>query len=207
MSETPDCVSVISRDLAALRSRRRRHFGPAVVVAMAIVVGALVGFGLRPDLFEQPSWQLALQAVVWIVCLVLFPAIGVGLWFPRRATRALVAVGGVVLASIAAVGIPFGSDVTATSDAGPCWLVLAGCGLALLGVGAWSGAFAERRARTSTFWISAGLALAALEVVTWTCPSRAATHVIPLHFGPALLVVAAAAAAGALLQARRRRNR
>jgi hypothetical protein len=201
----PDLVSAISRDLASVRTRRRRHFVPAIGLALVILGAALVGFGLRSDLLEQPSWQLVLQAFAWLVCLVIFPSIGVGLWFPRRGTRIALAVGGVALAVASAVGIPFGGDDTRRiGEGGPCWLVLAGCGLALLAVGAWSGAFSERRARSSTFWIAAGLALAALEVVTWTCPSHATGHVVTMHFGPALLVVIVAAAAGGLLHRRRR---
>jgi hypothetical protein len=205
--EPPDVLSVISRDLAAVRSRRRRHFAPAIVLALAILGGAILASGLRPDLLDQPTWQIALQGLTWLVCLVLFPLVGVGLWFPRRGTRILLAFGGVALAVTSAVGIPFGGDgVHATDEGGPCWLVLAGCGLALLGVGAWSGAFAERRARSSTFWIAAGLALAALEVVTWTCPSHETEHVVTSHFGPTLLVVLVAAAAGSLLHRRCRRT-
>lgn len=192
-------VSAISRDLASLRSRRRRHFVPALGLTLVIVVGALVGFGLRPDLLEQPLWQIVLQVAAWMVCLVLFPAIGVGLWFPGRGTRLVLAVGGVALGMVAALGLPGGDDHARAAGPGPCWTVLAGCGLALLVVGAWSGAFAQRRAKSSTFWIAAGLALAALEVVTWVCPTGATGHVVTMHFGPALLVVVIAATAGALL--------
>jgi hypothetical protein len=202
---TDDLLTSISRDLGSLRRDRRRQFLPAVLLTVVIVAGVATGLGLRPDLFEQPPWQLALQAAVWMVCLVAFPAIGVGLWFPSRATRLVLAIGGVALAIVSSVGIqPFASSNGQGATAGPCWLVLAGCGFALLVVGAWSGAFAQRRARSSTFWIAAGLALAALEVVTWTCPCAETGHVVTMHFGPALLVVVIAATAGALLHRRRR---
>ena len=196
-----DALSTISRDLGSLRARRRRRFLPAAVVALVIVAGSVLTVGLRPGLFEQPGWQILLQAAVWMICLIAFPAIGVGLWFPGRGTRLALAVCGVALAIASAVRVPFRAGVE-DAMGGPCWLVLAGCGLALLAVGASSGAFAQRRARSSTFWIAAGLALAALEVVTWTCPSAETEHVVTMHFGPALLVVVIAATAGALLHRR-----
>lgn len=205
MTEKIDAVSAITRDLESLRARRRRHFAPALALAFVIVLGALVGFGPRSDLLEQPTWQLGVQIAAWLVCLVLFPAVGIGLWFPGRGGRALLAVGGVALAVVAALGVPLPA-VETTTDAhggGPCWMVLGGCGLVLLAIGALSGAFEQRRARSSAFWVAAGLALAALEAVTWICPSAQTRHVVSMHLGPAILVVLLAAGAGLLLHRRR----
>src|SRR5688500_9196349 len=137
--------------------------------------------GVRVDLFEQPSWQLAIQAVSWGLCLLVFPAIGVGLWFPPRWARVLLAIAGVVAAMLAAIGWP-----PQPGDAGtaPCAWVLIGGGVVFLGIGAVSGAFAQRRARSSGFWVAAGVGLTALAAITWICPNPCGAHVAWMHVAP-----------------------
>lgn len=192
-------LHAISKDLDALQRERRRHFAPALGIVLAVVAGAFVMAGLRNDLLEQPTWQLGVQIAVWLLCLVAFPAIGLGLVFPSRATRIALALGAVTLAVLATTGWPL-----ATALGGPgaehgvdgCLAMIAGSGAVLLGLGVVSGAFVQRTRVTGVYWVAAGLALAALNMVTWVCPATGLRHVLPGHLGGglALLIVALVAA-------------
>lgn len=200
---TDVAMEAITADLGRVHARRRRRFAPALAFVAVLVVGTLAGLGLRANLWDQPPWQVALQIATWLVCLVLFPAVGVGLWFPRPLTRVALAVGGVSLAIEAATGWPAAVPSThAPRGDGPCWMVLGGFGLLLLGIGALAGAFAERRSHSATYWVAAGVALAALNAVTWVCPDGNADHVIRLHLGPSLIVVAIAVGVGLFMHHR-----
>lgn len=203
---TPDrdrALAAICCDLDRERGQRRRHFTPALLMAIVVVVGVLAILGLRPDFTAQPDWQIAVQLVSWVVVLLVFPAIGVGLWFPSRTTRVLLAAGGVAASIVAATGLPDASP-EGPAGGGPCWMVLAGCGLILLGLGALSGAFSQRRAQSAGYWIAAGLTLAALDVVTWICPNTQTQHLLTMHFAPAFALVVVAAVLGAWLHRRSR---
>ena len=196
---TVDSKQIIMSDLEDLQSRRRRHFGLALVLAIA-VVGTAVALGVRPDLLNQPPLQLVAQAVLWLVCLVLFPAIGVGLWFPRRRTRVALAITGVAAMVVATTGWPRVAHGSGThgSWAGldPCIATVLASGVLLLALGILSGAFVQRRRATSVYWVAAGLSLAALDLVTWMCPDRGLKHVLPSHLGGASLLMVLALLVG-----------
>jgi hypothetical protein len=188
-------VELICADLEAQRRRKRAHFVPALLLAGIVVVGTIVAFGARPDLLEQPPGQLALQVVLWVACLFVFPAIGVGLLFPGRLTRIVLAVGAVAMTVVATTGWPFADpDLIAHTHGsfGGCVSLTLGMGLLLLGIGFVSGAFVQRRRLSAVFWVGAGLSLMALNLVTWHCPQSGLLHVLPSHVGAAgvLLVVA-----------------
>jgi hypothetical protein len=195
-----DAFAAITADLEQLRRSKRRHFTPALffVIAVAVVLFAVVG--LRVDLFDQPSWQLVIQGVSWVVCLVLFPAIGVGLWFPPRWGRVAVATVGIGSSLLAAVGWPPQPGDTGSP---PCAMVLLGAGAVFLGIGALAGAFAQRRARMSAFWVASGIALTSLAAVTWICPNACGAHVMVMHLAPTAGLVVLGALLGLLLHRRR----
>jgi hypothetical protein len=112
------------------------------------------------------------------------------------------AVGGVLLAIFATLGLPFATGPTGAEGGGSCWIILGGSGLLLLGIGAHSGAFAQRRAASSAFWLAAGIALAALDAVTWICPNSGTLHVATMHLSPAAVLIAVAGLVGVWLHRR-----
>jgi hypothetical protein len=198
-----DALSAITADLDNLKVHRRRHFTPALVMSAVAVAVLLFTLGSRPDLWTQPWWQVAIQIASWAVCLIAFPAIGVGLWFPSRPARVGLALLGIALAIVAALGWPAMPSQGAVG--GPCGLVLTGTGLLLLGIGALSGAFAQRRASSAVYWVATGIALAGLNLVTWACPNTANDHVMATHLLPAVGLVLGASVFGAWLRRRYRR--
>lgn len=184
-----DAVSAITADLQRVRRERRARFVPAALLAALVVVGGLLVTQVRPDLLEQPPAQLAVQVAGWVSCLLVLPAIGVGLMFPGRGAR----VGWVVLAILttatSVTGWPFDRvhlvhAGSATHGLGCLGLVL-GAGALLLAIGLASGAFLARHRRTGVYWIAAGLALVALNLVTSHCPRTGLMHVLPQHLGGA----------------------
>jgi hypothetical protein len=168
-----------------------------------VVVGVLVSTNVRPDLLHQPPMQLALQVMLWGLCLLVMPAIGVGLLFPGPTARTVLAVVAVITAIAAATGWPMSPH--AEGGAGGidrCTTILVGAGALLLAVGFLSGAFVQRRRVTSVFWIAAGLTLAALNLVTWHCPRSGLAHVLPSHLGGAVLLLVVAGVVGVALHRR-----
>jgi hypothetical protein len=204
-----DAAQAISADLEALRRARARHFGPALLLSLLLVGGFFVLSGLRPDLWQQPPWQIALQLAVWLLCLVALPAVGLGLWFPSRPARGLLAVGAVLAALGAALGPGLADMFSGTGPSGHmqvdmCVQATLGAGAALLAVGVLSGAFAQRRRRASVLWVSGGIALTALDAVVWHCPSQDLGHNLRSHLGAALLLLLLAAATAAIAHRRQR---
>lgn len=206
---THDAARLIQADLADLRRTRRAHFLPALVVALIVLGGFLLLTGLRPDLLAQPAWQLGLQLAVWLLCLVALPAVGLGLWFPARPVRALLAVSAVAAAIGAALGPALMDMVQGT---GPerqalrldyCMTATFLEGALLFGLGVLSGAFLQRRGRGSALWLSGGIALMALDAVVWHCPSQDLWHNLQSHLGAALVLLVIAALAGILVHRRR----
>ncbi len=199
-TKRPCAKELICADLDVQRRRKRAHFVPALLLAGVVVVGSIVMFGARPDLLQQPPGQLALQIVLWVACLFVFPAIGVGLLFPGRATRIVLAVGAVLMTVVATTGWPFADHRNLLDHAhgqfGGCVTITLAMGTMLLAIGFMSGAFVQRRGFGSVFWIAAGLSLMALEVVTWHCPQSGLTHVLPGHLGAALLLLLLAVVVG-----------
>lgn len=200
-----DARTLIEDDLERLQRARRRHFVPALVLAAFALASFIVIGGVRPDLLTQPPWQLVIQIALWALCLVVFPAIGLGLLFPGRVARVLLAIGGVLLTVAATLGWP--SDVLPNHDPlafDGCMVMLSLFGIGLLGLGLFSGAFVQRRRTSAIYWIAAGVALAALNTVTWHCPNTGAAHVMPNHLGGALVMMVLASAVGYVVHRRRR---
>ena len=77
-------------------------------------------------------------------------------------------------------------------------------GAVLVGVGAVSGAFGQRRARSSTVWVAAGLALASLTSGTCACPISEIDHLVFGHFAPAAGLAALGVMIGRWLHRRTR---
>lgn len=201
--EVPNVFEAINADLAAEQGRKRRHFGPAMVLAVLVVGSLFAMHGLRTDLAHLPAWRLGVLAVSWLLCLWLLPAIGVGLWFPSRTTRVVLVATAITLAPLGAFGWPM-QPSTAGFQA-PCGAMLLGVGLVFGVLGALSGAFAQRRAVRSTFWVAGGITLAALGSVTWICPNDAADHITSTHLMPALGLAVLVGLIGVVVHRRMRR--
>lgn len=199
-----NAFQAIMQDLRKEQRVRRAHFLPAFLLAAILVIGVLVSTKVRPDLLEQPPAQLVLQGALWIVCLLVLPAVGVGLLFPGRWMRVSLATGAILLAAAASTGWPFAS-VHHGGEAGVdgCMMVVMGTGVMLVLIGFLSGAFVQRRGVASVFWVAAGLTLVALNVVTWHCPASGLMHVLPGHLGGAALLMGVAVVVGILSRRRR----
>ena len=204
MSKSPDALDAICQSLSQEQKQKRAHFLPALMLAAIIVIGTLVTMSVRPDLMRQPPAQLAVQMLLWVICLVIMPAIGVGLLFPGRRTRILLALAAVAAAVAASTGWPLAPHVDGGDGVDRCLAVVMGAGALLLGIGFLSGAFIQRRRMTSVFWVAAGLTLAALNLVTWHCPQSGLMHVLPSHLGGATLLLAVAIGVGMLAHRRER---
>ena len=194
-----DALGAIRADLSVQQRRRRAQFLPALVLTGVVVVAALVIRSVRPDLLDQPPAQLALQLLLWGLCLFVFPAIGVGLLFPSRWSRLAIAVAGIAATAAATTGFPFRDDWSAHLHGGGhggCLALVFATGLLVIGIGFLSGAFVQRRRITAVFWVSAGAALVGLNVVTWHCPHSGLMHVLPGHVGGALLLLVIAVGIG-----------
>lgn len=204
MSKPPDALSAICADLERCQKAKRTHFLPALTLAAITVVGALVTMSVRPDLWQQPPAQLALQGLLWILCLVVMPAIGVGLLFPGRGARVLLALVAVATAVAATTGWPLAPHPGGHGGVDRCLTMVVGAGVLLLGIGFLSGAFIQRRRVTAVFWVAAGLSLAALNLVTWHCPQSGLMHVLPSHLGGAALLLSIAVVVGIVSHRRAR---
>jgi hypothetical protein len=200
-----NAFQAIMQDLRKEQRVRRAHFLPALLLASILVIGVLVSMKVRPDLLEQPPAQLALQGALWIMCLLVLPAVGVGLLFPGRWLRVGLATGAILLAAAASTGWPFtGLHHGAEAGLDRCLMLVMGTGVMLVLIGFLSGAFVQRRGVASVFWVAAGLTLVALNVVTWHCPHSGLMHVLPGHLGGAALLMGVAVVVGVLS---RRRDR
>ncbi|MFV8754356.1 hypothetical protein ACNOYE_27740 [Nannocystaceae bacterium ST9] len=199
-----DAATLILADLDVQQSRRRRHFLPALVIAMIAIAGPMVIIGVRPDLLAQPAWQLLLQCVLWLLCLIVFPAIGLGLIFPSRGSRIGLAAGAVGLTLLATLGVPagLGNDDHGHSGAA-CSMLIVFYALAVLLMGLLSGAFVQRRRVSAVYWIAAGISLTALSAITWQCPATGIAHVLPSHLAVAAGLMVATSLIGIVAHRRR----
>lgn len=181
-----DAAKVILDDLESRQRQRRRHFLPALFIVVLAIVGGILVMGLRPDLLEQPWWQLALQCLLWLLCLIVFPAIGLGLTFPSRGARIGLAAGTVGLTLLATLGVPEAGMFDADEHFhGGCGMMITVYAAVVLLMGLLSGAFVQRRKVSAVYWIAAGISLTALTAITWQCPLSGAAHVLPSHLGVA----------------------
>lgn len=199
-SRPPNALEAIRAELGQEQQERRAHFQPALLLSVVVVIAPLVVFGVRPDLLELPPERLAVQILLWALCLVVFPALGVGVFFVGRRMRYALALSAVVLTVIASTGWPFGGG-PATPHAHAmaplgCLPVTLITGVAMMGIGVISGAFVQRRRASAVFWVAAGLSLVALNVVTWHCPASGMLHIVPVHLGGAAALLGLAAVVG-----------
>ena len=206
-----DAAALIMADLEGCQRQRRRRFIPALAIVVLAIGGAMLMMGLRPDLLAQPWWQLAVQCVLWLLCLVVFPAIGLGLLFPSRGVRLGLATSAVGLTMLATLGLPspgmFDPDLhlhDGDGGGGGCGLMITGYAAVVLLMGLLSGAFVQRRKTVAVYWIAAGVALTGLTAITWQCPMTGAAHVLPGHLGVAAALMLATSLVGVLAHRRRR---
>ena len=196
-----NALQAIIKDLEAGQRVRRAHFLPALMLAAIVVIGVLISMKVRPDLLQQPPEQLAIQVGLWILCLLVMPAVGVGLMFPSRWLRVGLATAAILLAAAASTGWPF-VDLHHHhhGEAGidQCLMLVMMTGVMLVLIGFLSGAFVQRRGMSGVFWVAAGLSLVALNVVTWHCPNSGLMHVLPSHMGGAIMLMAVAVVVGIL---------
>lgn len=198
-----DAAALIVADLCVEQSRRRRHFVPALIIAMIAVAGPMLIVGVRPDLLAQPAWQLVLQCLLWLLCLIVFPAIGLGLLFPARGTRIALAGGAALLTVLATLGVPAGFTAGHGHSGVACSLLIGFYALAVLLMGLLSGAFVQRRRASAVYWIAAGISLTALSAITWQCPDTGVAHVLPSHLAVAAGLMIATSIVGILVHRRR----
>lgn len=199
-----DAAKLILADLDVQQSRRRRHFVPALVIALLAIGVPMAIMGLRPDLLAQPAWQLILQCVLWVVCLIVFPAIGLGLMFPSRGMRVMLASGAVGLTLLATLGVPAGVGDDDGHSGVVCSMLIVFYALAVLLMGLLSGAFVQRRSSSAVYWIAAGISLIALSAITWQCPVTGIAHVVPSHLAVAAGLMIATSLVGIAVHRRRR---
>ncbi len=203
-----DAQALIRSDLRALRRGRARHFVPALVLCMLVLGGFFVLAGPRPDLWAQPWPQLAAQLLVWLLCLVALPAVGLGLWFPPRPLRVVLATTAVMAAGVAALGPGlwdmFSGSMHQGPQVDPCVTGTFAAGIGLLAIGVVSGAFVARRRPVGALWVSGGVALMALDAVVWHCPSDDLGHNLFSHVGAAAVLLALASALALWLHRRQR---
>ncbi len=200
-----DAAKLIVEDLESRLGERRRHFIPALIIVVVAIGGAMLMMGLRPDLLAQPWWQLGLQCLLWVLCLIVFPAIGLGLLFPGRTLRVFLAASAVALTVLATLGLPAGSHGVDEHFhfAGGCGAMIAVYATVVLLMGLLSGAFVQRRKTSAIYWIAAGISLTALTAITWQCPMTKATHVVPSHLGVAAALMVGTSLIGILAHRRK----
>jgi hypothetical protein len=204
-----DAAKLIIADLESLQRERRRHFLPALLIVVLALAAGMVTLGLRPDLLAQPWWQLALQCVLWVLCLIVFPAIGLGLLFPSRNARIALAAGAVGLTVVATLGLPDPALFRADEHVhvgGGCSMMIAIYTLVVLLMGLLSGAFVQRRKVSAVYWIAAGISLTALTAITWQCPMTGAAHVVPSHLAVAAGLMIGTSLVGMLVHRKRARG-
>lgn len=204
-----DAAELIVADLEAEQRTRRRHFLPALAIVVFAIASAFVALGLRPNLLEQPWWQLALQCLLWLLCLIVFPAIGLGLLFPSRGARIALAGGAVALTLLATLGLPQGGLFSPDDHFhfhGGCGLMITIYAMVVLLMGVLSGAFVQRRKTSAVYWIAAGISLTGLTAITWQCPMTGVGHVVPNHLAIAAALMLATSAIGVLTHRQRSRS-
>ena len=190
-----DVRALIVADLEREQKGRRRHFLPALAIAVLSVLTMLMMMGIRPDLMQQPLSVLAPYIVLWVTCLIALPAIGVGIWFPPRWLRVVLVIAAVGLTIVTSLGLASpGEDLRFAVD--HCSVFVMVFGAMLLGLGVLSGAFAQRKGRAAIYWVAGGVSLTALQTLTTQCPVTGVSHIATNHLGGAALLLSLAAAVG-----------
>jgi hypothetical protein len=190
-----DVKALICADLERQQRGRRRHFLPALAIAVMSIVTMLTVMGIRPDLIEQPFSMLAPYLLLWATCLIALPAIGVGIWFPPKWARVILVVMAVALTIVTSLGLSTPTESFSFS-VDHCSLFVVMYGAMLVGLGVISGAFEQRRGSAAIYWIAGGVSLTALQTLTTQCPVSGVSHIATNHLGGAGLLLAMAAAVG-----------
>jgi hypothetical protein len=187
-------MRAIVDDLSTLRRERRAHFAVGAVLA-GVLLGGLVTTMARPDLLAQPWPALGAQIGLWVLGLVALPAIGVGLWFPRRHTTLGLTVATFGLAVVATFG--WGAASLGAAVVEPRCLAGAGMAGAIgLVLALASGAFVQCRRRTSKLWLAVSIGGLSLASIMWICADPGPMHVLVSHAGSAFAVSLLAMALG-----------
>lgn len=190
-----DVCALICADLAHEQRGRRRHFLPALAIAVMSIVTMLTVMGIRPDLVNQPLSVLAPYLVLWATCLIALPAIGVGIWFPPRWARVILIVAAVGLTIFTSLGLATPAEQLSFSiDHCSAFVILYGA--MLVGLGVLSGAFEQRCGRAAIYWVAGGVSLTALQTLTTQCPISGVSHIATNHLGGAALLLSMAALVG-----------
>lgn len=180
-----DARALITEDLAVENAKKRRHYMPALYLTVIAVAGFLLVMGFRPDMFRRPM-ELAIAAPLWLLALVGFPAIGLGLWFPNKATRIGLIVGAVALTFLQVVTghnhqYPDAPMAFEFSWGWTCMGGVMAMGMMLTVLAMLSGAFQQRRASGSIYWIVAGVGLVAFNTVACHCSEDGISHILSSH--------------------------
>jgi hypothetical protein len=186
MSEVK-AMNAIVDDLSALRRERRAHFGVGAAVG-GTLLGAMVVLMVRDDLLAQPWPALGAQGALWLLGLVALPAIGVGIWFPRRSTTYGLAVATFALAIVAAFGSAAATPLGAAALEPRCLMGAGMMGAVGLVVALSSGAFVQCRRPATKLWLAASVGALSLVGIVWMCSEPGAMHVLVSHAGAALAV-------------------
>jgi hypothetical protein len=200
MSSARKAHDAICEDLCCLQRERRRHFMPALVLAVVGLAGLASLTGIRGDLFDQPAWQLWSQVALWIVCLLVFPAVGLGMLFPSARVRVGLVIGALLLTVVATTGWPVhahAGDMHEGLDV--CVIMVWASGLLLMVLGILSGAFVQRNRVTGVYWVAGGVSLASVSLATWVCPATGLLHIVPFHLGAGVVLLVVAFLLGRLL--------
>jgi hypothetical protein len=188
-------MKAVVDDLSSLRRERRAHFGVAAGIA-SVVFGVMVASMVRGDLLAQPWPALGAQLALWVLGLVALPAIGVGLWFPRRSTMYGLAVATLGLAVIAAFGSGAASPLGAAALEPRCLMGAGMAGAVGLLLALWSGAFLQCRRPATKLWLAASIGALSLVGIVWMCSEPSAMHVLVSHAGAAFAVTIVAMVLG-----------
>jgi hypothetical protein len=189
-------------DLSTLHRERRAHFGTSAIV-LAAIVGALVATTLRSDLLTQPLPALVAQISLWGLGLLVLPAIGVGLWFPRRGASIAVVASTIVLASIATLW-PAQGPVEPAGLEPRCLMAVGMVGAIALAATMLTGAFHQCNRRSTRSWLAGGIAILSLVATVWMCSAPGVVHMLTSHIGAALGVAFVAVLIGSSARLARR---
>jgi hypothetical protein len=188
-------MAAIVDDLSALRRERRAHFGVGAAMA-GVVLGAMVASMIRGDLLAQPWPAIGAQLALWVLGLVALPAIGVGLWFPRRSTTYGIVVATLGLAVVAAFGSRAASPLGAAVLEPRCLMGASMAGAVGLLLALSSGAFVQCQRPATKLWLAASIGTLSLVGIMWMCSEPGAMHVLMSHAGAAFAVTIVAIVLG-----------
>jgi hypothetical protein len=188
-------LAAIVDDLSALRRERRAHFGVGAAAA-GMLLGVMVASMIRGDLLAQPWPALGAQIALWVLGLVALPAIGVGLWFPRRRTTYALAVATLGLAVVAAFGSGAALPLGAAALEPRCLMGAGMAGAVGLLLALSSGAFVQCRRSATKLWLAASIGILSLVGIAWMCSEPGHVHVLVSHAGAAFGVTIVAIVLG-----------